>query len=647
MKTTLLLGVLLLVSSSFSKENPFQTGEGPKVELGSSKYECTGGVNPSRLSHREYMEAFTKGPCAPVIMAPGIGGSVLQVIVDDCEAFRASNPTGFQNCGWKSCDPNDKHSPNKEYRIWIPYLTSPMEIFRPGESNKVCWSAFVRMEYNMENGDLVPVKTPGLTLKAAYETPETYQLKTGKCGVNSIQNLFPHMINPEPTAYYSMMISKLEGMGYSAGLSLIGLPYDFRSGESEDDYTRSLIYALNQLNTMTGKKTIITAHSMGNMRTINALWTMSQEDKDKLIHSYLALAPSYLGSPMIFKNLVCGAKDFDFLFGLLGIDFKRFKESIGSFLSTFELAPSLIYSNAADEPWMKAIKQRIKYENGELDSPGEIDWIPKRDQVCYKDFNQHKCRSGLYDFQKWGKYKDEVLDNSNYRQWISDYSFFKNTQTLWKRFKKAFDSTLAHPGVKINLVYSGVLPTQMGYDYLRDPREYTNKDDFCPDKDGVAYRYLYNVGDSTVPSTSATTPGYKWALEFKNKVGPAAKPIQFIELCSSYNSKTSPWDAKDSSGVKTFSTNGYIGLPCDCTQNKMRHCDHGSMLFLPQLVNFFGETVQTGQSGPVPEAFSKMTDEQIEEYVGECQALVKDKPSYEAGKSTSNESKKTARPIFE
>lgn len=46
---------------------------------------------------------FLKGPCAPIVVVPGIQGTSLQVSIDDCEKFKAAHPQMFKGCGWSTC----------------------------------------------------------------------------------------------------------------------------------------------------------------------------------------------------------------------------------------------------------------------------------------------------------------------------------------------------------------------------------------------------------------------------------------------------------------------------------------------------------------------------------------------------------------
>ena len=584
-------------------------------------YRCTNGRDPAQLSYRDYMKEFVVGPCAPVVLAPGIGGSVMQVEVE-CELLRFADFETFLACGWLDCKAGSKHAPAREYRIWVPHLESPMTIVSPLDVNKKCWGGLVEMKYDNIAGQLVPVPKLGVRVRVAGATPGTSNVTASACGLNSIKDMVPDIVNPEVTGYFAAFVKRLRLMGYKEGLSVLGLPYDFRKGHAEDDFRPMLEHSLAELHKLTGKRSVVVGHSMANNRMLNALWKMSQADKDKLIHNYFALAPSYLGAAKPIHYLLCGDSELHAKYNL-GIDFKRFVQSIGTFMSTYQLAPSRVYHTERHSAWMKEVQNRIRYERGETDTPGEIDFVPGRDQVCYPSYDKRNCTSGLYELDHYGSLESTPIDNENYRELIDRFGINRDFSSVWRLWEEKFEFGLPNPGVQINIVYTSVLDTEGGYHFKQNPREFTDQHKFCPD-DAVEKKFV--GGDTTVPCTASVTPGYKWALEFK-KGQKDSKPIKFIEMCSAVNTKQSVYDGKDAQGVLRASKNEYIGLPCDCSQDKQRHCNHGSMLFLPQLLDLVSDALQTQQVAPLPAYVDDMTDEQLTQYVFNCKALLASPPT--------------------
>ena len=596
-----------------------------KVEasMKAAQYVCTNGKNPDNLNNLDYMIEFVNGPCAPAILSPGIGASVLVVQIE-CEKLLLTDPDTFASCGWIECKQGSKLAPQKEYRIWQPAYDSPMSLNTPLNINKACWGGLVEPSFVNISGQMTPVQQKiGVKVLPMGMTPETYPRNVSLCGINGVQNLIPNIVNPPSSQYYAEIVNYLNAMGYKEGLTLIGLPYDFRQGQGFDDFSSTLNYVLNELNKLSGKRSIVFAHSMGNSRMLNALWKMSQSDKDRLIHAYVPLAPAYGGAVEPIKNLICGSAS-SISPDNIGIDFIRYKKTVGSFLSMYELCPIRAYSIDRYESWMKQILQRIAYENGTSANPGDIDFLPPRNQTCYPNFDAKQCRSGLYEYNNYGHVNGTAINNDNYRSLIDQYGFNSNLSSLWNLYEEKFETTIPNPGVQMNIVYTSVLDTEGGFEISGDPRNFTSKDQYCSTS---SYKINSIAGDGSVPSTAAVTPGFKWAMEFKSGQQDA-KAVKFIEICSYANQAKTPYDGKDKSGVNQVTKNGYIGIPCDCSQTKVRHCAHSSMLFLPELLDFIGNIMQINQSSTtVPSYVSNMTPQQLNDYVNSCKAYVYPAPS--------------------
>ena len=589
-----------------------------KVGLGpgaKATYTCTNGKNPKHLSNLEYLTEFGKGPCAPVILIPGISGSVLVAEID-CPALKQADPKTFEKCGWKHCK-SGLGSPSKEYRVWIGDYASPMTLLSPLNINKACFRGLVHQNYTKTaDGKLQISAKTGVKISPLGRTPKTSSRKKSACGINGIQNLVPSVDKLIYPIYYSKISKRLKKIGYKAGLTMTGLPYDFRIGQGHDDFYEMLTHNLEELHKLTGKKVVTVAHSMGNSRTFNALWRMSQADKDRLIASHISIASALMGSPVAFYNVICATNAFH-KFLNLGLDFKTFKDSAGSFESLYELNPSRTYSLAKNEPWMKEINQRIAYDNGKSTNPGEIDFLPTRDQTCYPNFDAKQCRSGLADFRKFGTYDGKEINTDNYRNFVNDHGMRRDFSGIWDLKNNNHEATLPNPGVQVNFIYSSVVDTKVEYNFKKDPRTFTDKNSFCSKNDVQITKY---GGDGSLPTTSVVTPAYKWALDFKAEQ-PNAKPVKLVDICSTANEATSPYDSTDSEGVKHVTKNGYIGLPCSCKKGKAKGCNHSNMLYLPEVSRFIHAALQTGETKELTDFAKFMTTEALDEYVDKCKAF--------------------------
>ncbi len=595
----LVLGLALAASASFSNV-------------------CTNGKAVSKLGYKEYMAEFAKGPCAPVVLLPGIMGSVLQVKIN-CAQLRASDPTTFGVCGWTTCPGEEGHSlensPYPEYQIWVPNLISPMTIVSPTTNSKLCFGNLIQVNTDSSSGKLKPVDKPGVTFSVKGFTPQTDSFQNSECGTTSVEDLVDLLIVPEGAQYFRTIINRFKDMGYRSGLTLQAAPYDFRLSVGFDWVSQNLGAMLKKLKQVTNKKAVILAHSLGNLKTAHALWGMSQQDKDDTIALYLAVAPPYMGATETISYNTCGSSDYFFKYLNAGLDMRTWKLSVGSFLSVFELCPTRTYLTQASQPWLQKLLRRIDYEQGKASDP-VFPFLPTKDQVCYSKFNDRNCRSGLEVYDNYATYLGSPLTNANYRDWINQHSFSTISSKAWDVLDSRFE-TLPNLGVPIAMVFSQVLGTEGKYTFNVDPKTAWSQDRYCTSKE---YSWTPWRGDGTVPSTAAVTAGIKWADEFLNKL-PNAKPVKLVDVCSELNARGSPWDGTASTGERILTKVEYQGLPCDCDQSKMRHCDHESMLFLTQFVDYASVAAQTMQQTSVSPLIAGMTDQQIQELQSTCQIL--------------------------
>lgn len=75
--------------------------------------------------------------------------------------------------------------------------------------------------------------------------------------------------------------------------------------------TKDLIKdAVDNLYKLSGKKTILVAHSLGSLHTLDALSTMSVEYKNQKIKQFIAIGPPFIGAPKGFINLIGGDPEY-------------------------------------------------------------------------------------------------------------------------------------------------------------------------------------------------------------------------------------------------------------------------------------------------------------------------------------------------
>lgn len=158
---------------------------------GTTKYVCTGGVKPSSLSRKDYIKAFNKGPCAPIVLLAGISGTKLQVKID-CPTFRANNLMDFNACGWTSC--SGTGAPQSEYLIWVPRIGSEMSVVNPSDAKRKCFTALIGYDIQALQTEGVVRSKKGLTVYPTGLSPATKNKSESDCGMDGIVNLIPTKI---------------------------------------------------------------------------------------------------------------------------------------------------------------------------------------------------------------------------------------------------------------------------------------------------------------------------------------------------------------------------------------------------------------------------------------------------------------------
>lgn len=109
---------------------------------------CLNNKDPKTLTPKQRLTEFAMGPCAPILVIPGIMATALQVEITNCTLFKEKYPTEFEDCGWSTCDDTwssrvwAKVAP-KEVKLWV----SVSRLLSPYASASKCFGhlAFLRL----------------------------------------------------------------------------------------------------------------------------------------------------------------------------------------------------------------------------------------------------------------------------------------------------------------------------------------------------------------------------------------------------------------------------------------------------------------------------------------------------------------------
>lgn len=591
-----------------------------KSVLGSTMYVCTGGKAPSSMTKREYVKAFNNGPCSPVAVLAGITGTKLFVRID-CETFKANHPYEFSKC-FSTC--SGFYAPKKEYRVWVPHITDPMSILKPSDSSRDCFDALMGHDLSVLVSSGKAQSRKGLTIYPMGLSPETSTKATSDCGMDSIINLFPTMIQFGGYSQYRDLYTVLKNAGYVSGLNVQALPYDWRLSYKESQINNLFPKVIKRLYDNSAKKVSIIAHSFGNLQVIHNLWKMSQADKDKYIARYFALAPPYLGTSQILSGII-GFDDrytFHLKVADLGITPKMYKASVADLKGMFSLMNKRSIGQNYYSSWWKAIQGRIEAERlGVNQASGTImDIFPPVTATCAPYFSTRaaNCKLNLNNIDAIGTVNGEQITSSNVCQIIGKYGVGYAGEKFCQENADANFDQLTNTGVQTNILFSSTVLTKFYFDFKSDPRIKTRE--LKP----ADQTWTYTYGDGSVNTGSAVIAGIKWAEDFKNKVY-GAKPVTFIEACSSYNERKSIFKA----GKNWVENNEYIGIGCQCKGSSWLHsngdgCGHVGLVSDSYTIELLLNSIIDWQAPKTTYErtnFESNTSEWITSYENECRML--------------------------
>jgi lecithin-cholesterol acyltransferase len=591
-------------------------------QLGAATFECSGGKNPAKMSKTEYLEAFVAGPCTPVMVMAGIAESKLMIQIE-CEILRAQSQDVFSTCGWSTCKEGFfSNSPKKEYKIWMPDLISPFTLIDPfTEKYQKCFSALFGLKLTAD-GNAVRANPPSGVMIIPYGMTEETR-KDSRCGFDGISSILPlnYRLNPLKWKAYDILRADLENNGYMIGLTAQALPYDWRLPMDDNTVAKKFEKIIDAMYMFTGKKVSIIAHSFGNLNTLNNLWKMSVQKRQERVQRYFALAPPFLGAPTTAAMMMGGSSSYHFKG--MGLNFDSFKKTLGSFPAAFDLMPRNTWQLFQSAPWMTSIKNKIVEESGsgekeplnpEDDIVSKI--FPKHTETCYTNewkSRTSKCQSGIAEYYTLGSVAGEKMNTENLADIFAKYSFNSYAGDMFRQSHTQQFDEMVNPGVETVIMYSNLLSTGNDFVYNNDPKPQSTKT-------GVSFiepdSIQYDLGDTSVLTTSSLIPGIKWAYEFDRQTVSFAKPVVFVETCSNFNRK----DRVFQEGSKVTS-NERQGLKCMCnSRGSESDCDHLGMITDSNLVDYVIRSLKDNQVSN-SQARISTSEAQLANFVSSCAML--------------------------
>ena len=484
-------------------------------KLNFPKNYCLNLKNPEEMLKKDILKEFAKGPCSPLMLVPGVMATKL-ILEIDCEKLRKFEPETFSQCGWNACEKKFyefwKDIPKKEYDLWIPALTGPLNIFTIFEKTRMCFSKLIVAKFDRNQPiEKMVKKRKGIKISTLGFSDQTKKSKT--CGKNAIGDLLNWPVQIDETRQFSVLMRTLEHLGYTNGLTYQAAPYNFYLSITNNQLTKNFSKIIKNLKKYTGKKVGIVAHSMGSNNVLINLSKMTKKFKKNYIHNFLAITPGFSGCLRANTVILSGFQDFSFMG--MGFNFKAATLATTNQLSLYELTGRDAFSLYKNEPWFKNILKRLEYEKNPkigFENSGIPFWPSIKDKCYEKNFNtfSQECKIGIEDSSK------KYIKVGDKRYGINDmeelYKKYRLSEHVLNTYKKTFSNILleSNPGVPTVIMYLNSIKTANEFHYNKDLDETLKNKQF-----GKIIYKGYGRGDDTVSTYGALLPGFKWAFAYE------------------------------------------------------------------------------------------------------------------------------------
>lgn len=562
---------------------------------------CLQGKNPKKMSLKENLKEFAKGPCSPLLLTPGLFAT-RTIIEIDCDLLRKTEPDVFSVCGWNTCEKRFwefwKSQPSSEYQIWITDLMAPFSIFSISLAANVCLTALLGMKFDFSkpvNEMIIP--TPGINFRPHGYSPNT--IKKAQCGRSALVDLLPLYYQLADTVNFAPMMNELDRLGYTSGLTYQAAPYNFLVTFTNNEFSRNFKTFITRMRNYTGKKVTLVGHSLGNLNILKNIQTLTEEEKSKNIANWMAIGAPFMGAHKAYQSILSGMNDFLILHEYMGIKFLAAIILASSHLSSYELGFNDPFSVFKGEKWLESVRKRIDYESNFPNIPFEqsgIPFWPRYDEECHeKQISGIKsnCFFGAFNSTSIPIFKVEEHDYflSDLSKLYAEFGITENIKILFEKVRN-FDHYKDLPNIPMINVFSSSLQSPIQWNYAKGFKDYV-KDFRFPKIDSIGLI----PGDETVPTISSVTLPLKWAMAHQEDPK-KSKPVKFVEMCSTLHQDRSIFDEKDSGKEFKVTKSDYIGLKCKCLGRNMKDfdkCHHSTMHSDPHVISLVVELLNSHQ----------------------------------------------------
>lgn len=585
-------------------------------------YFCLNGKDPSSLTNKEVLKEFAKGKCSPIIIIPGLLSSKLTIDIE-CEELQKYHPLLFSSCGWTHCHKKWyefwKNVPKKEYLLWVPGVTGPFNMFSFFEKTNHCWAEFMKLAVDFNKPIEKSVQdTKGFKVRVYGSSEET--IGTTLCGNFSMSELSPNPFNVRQTNLFKVFFKMLNEMGYVPGLTYQSIPYDFRLSLKHNQLSKLFKNNISRLHQLTRKKVILLGHSLGNNNIHTELLNLEQDFKDKNIKVWVGVGAALSGVLKAFRVLMSGDPELMVFHKKIGVHYQAGLEAINNFFPLYELLPIDSYKLYKDEEWFKAVEKRLKYEKGEISYENSgFKFLPKITDKCspsnYKAF-ETGCKLGIYNITDTYivKIEDKEYKINQVDRLLTEYDYTKTQSQFYNITRYNTKIRATNPGVPYIAMTLRTAKTPYQYHYKKDLWHYYENDMYAEPDMNVGY------GDGTITSNSLFILGLKWAYEYDHGYN-NAHPVKFIDVCSVYNLKNSPYDKVKDDEPYDIYKNDFMGIKCECIDEKTPDgCFHEFLIQDREALKFYRAIFITNEK-TYNEDYNKYIDSLDDDYLFEMVTL--------------------------
>lgn len=377
----------------------------PKYELDPLyKNICLNFKDPSTLTHQQKLSEFKASPCAPVTFTPGFAASRLRLEIN-CEQLQKNDPETFESCYWNTCEQSWSkfwpiyRAPAAEYDLWLPSTFSIISTFLPITIRDKCYYNLTKTVYNPKATSWDNFIIPRIGIRTTWYGNTVETKPQSNCGFDSVYDMAGIKGIVKKTSPYKKFLDTLEYLGYTNGLTMQIIPYDFRKNMKLNGHLPKFERSVSELHRITGKKVMVMAHSYGNIHVWHGLVKMDQGIKDRTVKSWIALHPPFgSGVATGIKAMVAGSNRLNFLG--MGFGYWSYMSFMSQETSLYESFPTNAYEIFEGADFMRNITDQIRFEKdkGFFGSKKGISFWPDSWETCSRDYFYHNnCTTGLFN----------------------------------------------------------------------------------------------------------------------------------------------------------------------------------------------------------------------------------------------------------